>query len=178
MLRTLTKHTILAVSIFAVLAFLVTGSLHAQSIEISPDPSIVNIRPINFPLFISLEQARNFSVYSYISLLLGLAFVLLTTYWVFKIIAAAVNIIQSQGDSGKVAESIKKIQAVFIGIMTLFLFVAGISVVGAIFNLGNFFEWPKKLSICTTGEFYVTKALEMNTSTEREVDAACFSSAN
>lgn len=148
----------------------------AQSIEVSPDPNIINLRPINFPLFISLEQAKNFSVYSYIALALSLAFVLLVTYWIFRIIINAVAIMQSQGDSGKVAEATKKIQAIFIGIATMFIFVAVFSVIGLLFNLGTLFEWPKKLSLCDTGEFYVTKALEMNTATEAEIDLACFGS--
>lgn len=149
-------------------------NVYAQGIEISPDPSIVNIRPITIPLFISFEQARNFSVISYALVALSFVFVGILTYWIFKIIQNAVAIISSEGDAAKVSEATKKIQAIFIGIATLFLFVAAFALVGAFLNLGNFLEWPKKFSICSTGEFYITKALELNTATEEEIDRACF----
>jgi|GEM_PF-4490610 len=134
----------------------------------------VELCPIRFPLFLSLDQAKNFSIYSYVALVVSLIFVFLIMFWIFKIIASAVAIVQSQGDSGKMAESIKNIQAIFIGLTTMFVFLGVFTIIGLFFNLGSIFEWPKKLSICKEGQFYVTKALELNTATEAEVDAACF----
>lgn len=112
------------------------------------DPGGIGLQPIDIPLFLSLEQIDNFSVFSFIGLGLQVLFIGIMLVWVSIVIRSAIKYIQSQGDEGMIAESMKRIRNVLVGIAFTFGVVVVTSLVAAFFGIGNFFDWPKSFSFC------------------------------
>ncbi len=147
--------------------------VQAQSITLNPGTNCDNasdsaecreidgLGEIEIPIFVSFEYIQNFSPFSYIALVLNILFVAVTILWVALVIKAGVDYIRSQGDEGAITGANKQIGSVFASISILFVSFLLIILVGYFLNLGNFFNWPRVLSICDDGTFYITKALEL-----------------
>lgn len=166
------KKALIILTILSSSIILATQPVAAQ-ITVDPDLS-GGLKPITIPTFFSLEEIEHFSVFSYIALGFSLFFIGLTIYWVFLIIRNAVKILQSEGDDGKIKDGTKAIQSIFIGIGIMFGFFVVLFVVGSFFGMGSIFEWPKKLSICSTGKLYITLALENPDASQEALEAVCF----
>jgi hypothetical protein len=125
----------------------------------------LGLQPITLPLFLSPEFIKNFSVFSYLAYLLDFVFIGITLLWVYLIIRAAVQIIQSEGDSSKIEDSKKKFGNVFWSVTFLFGFFIVMNLVGVFLNVGTFLDWPKSFSICQSGfgkgKYYFNYYLEV-----------------
>lgn len=137
-------------------------------------PAQTDLDPIRLPTFFNLNQIKNFSIWSYLSLVFGMVFVLVALLWVALVVRAAIEIINSQGDQGKIKGAQKKISNVLASISFIFIFLVVIVITAGFFGLGNFVEWPKKLSICEDGRLYITVALENPRADEATIEQLCF----
>lgn len=169
-------------TIAAVFTFLFVGlrGVAAQSFQVVDGGSQIGLQPIKLPFFLNPSQISAATPFTYITLALNLVYVGIMLMWVFYIVRSAVQIMQSQGDSKVMETATKKIQNVFAGAASLFLFFAVLSLVGAFFGIGNFFEWPKSFSKCQNGEYYfevVLSSPQIFTETSgANVDSICFGS--
>ena len=90
--------------------------------------------------------------------------------------------LQSKGDEGMIATSQKKITNVFISISILFVFIVAISVVASWLGVGNFWEWPRAFSYCSSDfsrdpnayyfQYYLRRSSEG--ATVEQIDRECF----
>jgi len=173
-MKKLTIFTIL----FTLLHVFVTPVLAAgDSVDISGDK--IGLGVITLPTFISLDIARNFSIYSWVAFAINIIFWVILMIWVVIIIRAAVDIVRSQGNEDMIKGSYKKFGSVFWSITFLIGFVAVLSIVASFFGLGAFWDWPKVFSKCdenvASGEivYYYQRVLETQTTGE-DADNACF----
>lgn len=148
-------------------------SVIAQGLNFTPDDQI-GLQTINIPTFFSLDQIQNFSIFSYIALIVSLVFVVIALIWIFLAIQGAVKIINSQGNQDTIQEGAKIFGNVFWSITFLFGFFVVITIVASFFGLGTFWQWPKNLSTCTDGSFYFVKALELESLDTDQIDRYCF----
>ncbi len=139
----------------------------------------IGLGSFTLPTFISLDIARNFSIFSWIGLAVSIFFFVILMIWVVIIIRAAVDIVRSQGNEDMIKGSYKRFGSVFWSITFLIGFVAVLSIVASFFGLGAFWDWPKVFSQCdknvASGEivYYYQRALETQTTGE-DADNACF----
>lgn len=166
------KATLVVVILFACLG-MITTVVSAQSLDFDL-PAQSDLEPIKIPTFFNLDQIKNFSIWSYLSLIFALVFVVVAMMWVILVLRAALEIINSQGDQGKIKAAQKKVMNVFASIGFIFGFMVVIIIVAGFFGLGNFTEWPKKLSICEDGRLYITVALEQPRADEATIEQICF----
>lgn len=166
------KTTLVVVTVFAFLGMFTTG-LNAQGLDFDL-PTQTDLEPIRIPTFFSLDQIKNFSIWSYLSLLFALVFVVVAMMWVILVLRAALEIIGSDGDQGKIKAAQKKVMNVFASIGFIFGFMVVIIIVAGFFGLGNFTDWPRKLSICEDGRLYITVALEQPRADEATIEQICF----
>lgn len=157
-----------------------SGSGSGNEITLDPGDAL-DIGAINIPIFTSMEFINNFSPFSYVALLLNILFVGITLLWIFLMIKAAVDYMRSNNDEGVMQGANKQISSVFASISLLFFSFVFLIILGGVLGLGNFFDWPRVLSVCDDGSLYVTKALELeaNNSGGEPLDAetiggACF----
>lgn len=144
----------------------------------NPD-AIEGLGSYNIPTFLDISAIKNFSIFSYLSLFLQVVIVFMVVYWIVKVIRAGVGIIQ-KSESG-FEDARKKFTAVFTSIAILFLFIVIISLVAAFLGIGNFFQWPKFLSVCNTKDsngrqqyyFSVFAKNSSKSNAEELTDAAC-----
>lgn len=165
-----TKWLKLGLLIFVVSMFIFPLGVSAQ---VSFQPEVDGLQAIELPTFLSLDEVANFSIFSYIALAISLIFVGVSIFWIALVIRAGVTVIQSQGADG-VQEGYKQLGSVFWSVGFLFGFFVVLILVASFFGLGNFLAWPKYLSICEDGGFYVTKVLESPNASEEQLDNICF----
>jgi len=142
-----------------------------DSLDISGDK--IGLGVITLPTFISLDIARNFSIYSWVAFAINIIFWVILMLWIVIIIRAAIDIVRSQGNEDMIKGSYKKFGSVFWSITFLIGFVAVLSIVASFFGLGAFWDWPKVFSKCENGKYYYQVALETQTTGE-DADNACF----
>jgi hypothetical protein len=160
-------------AIFTLLCFTLVAPVGAQGIDVSAGNDI-GLGTITLPTFLSLPEIQNFSFFSYVALLVSLIFIVLALFWIVLIIRGSINIIYSQGNEDQIGAGYKKFGNVFWSITYLFGFFVILNLVAGFFGLGAFWEWPKRLSICNDSTFYFAKALEVGTTDQEAIDAACF----
>lgn len=148
----------------------------AQSSQTVDD--IEGLKPITLPFFLNASFINAATPLTYLSLFLNIVYVGIAIMWVFYIIRSALQIVQSQGDDKIIQAAYSKIRNVIVGAASLFLFFAILSIVGAFFGIGNFFEWPKSFSRCSNGEYYfevaLTNAASVTEAGGAGVDLICF----
>lgn len=157
-----------------------SASAAASGITI-PDPG-VGLKPITIPTFLSLDQIANFSVLSYFSFLLAIAFLGVMLLWVVLVVRAAIDYLRSQGDEKMIEGSTKRISNVFASVTILFVFIVVITVVANFFGIGNFWEWPKSFSLCNgnlsrdPGAYYFNYFLRRVSegASSEQIDRECF----
>lgn len=145
------------------------------------NPILEGIQPIKIPTFLSLEQVRSFSIFSYVALGMQLLFFGIFMYWIFLVFKAAVGIIKAQGESKPLEEGGRQFGAVFWSITFMIGFFAVLMLTAAFFGFGSILEWPKMFSRCTNdtyGQYYfqvVQRVTSSNLSggTDR-ADSLCF----
>jgi predicted cation transporter len=168
------KHALKLIGLFSMVVLTLGRNVLAQSSQTVDD--IEGLKPITLPFFLNASFINAATPLTYLTLFLNIVYVAIAIMWVFYIIRSAVQIIQSQGDDKIIQEAYKKIRNVLTGAATLFLFFALLSLVGAFFGIGNFFEWPKSFSRCTNGEYYFEVALTYTSAVTdtRGADIICF----
>lgn len=173
----------LMMTILMVVAMLAIFSVPvaAQGIVID-NPADIGLKPITIPTFLSLQQVRNFSLISYISLVLTVICLVIVMIWIVMVIRGALLYLQSKGDEGMIATGQKKITNVFISISILFVFIVVISVVASWLGVGNFWEWPRAFSYCNSDfskdpnayyfQYYLKRSSEG--ATVEQIDRECY----
>lgn len=167
------KITMLTIFMLLLSPFMVA----AQGIDINTGNDI-GFGTIHLPTFLSLEDAKNFSFFSYIALAFNLVFIGIVIFWVVIALRSAITVVNSRGDEGVIKDSNKKLGNVFWSITYLIGFFALVAIVAGLFGLGGFWEWPKRLSVCQDGQLYFAKALELAALDEYFIDDYCFGSSN
>lgn len=145
------------------------------------EPQSVLAGKVSIPTFIDLSTIENFSVVSYVSLAATLVMIGLVFLWVFLIVKAGVNVINSQGDPAALEEAKKRIFGVFASVAILVIFFVVLNVVAVFAGVGNFTQWPKYFSQCNSSKtkYYGYSAdyyfqIRLQVSSDSEADALCF----
>jgi hypothetical protein len=158
----------------------VTARIFPYAILSEADPNYTasgvldGLQPIEFPTFISVEQINNFSIWSWLSIIVSLIFILMIIFWVIILFRAGVSVIQSGGDPAALGKAQRRITNVLMGVAFLVGFFVVINLVAAFIGVGNFTEWPKVFSQCRDGQYYFNKRLSGQYANDAAVDRACF----
>lgn len=72
----------------------------------------------------------------------------LIIFWTVLLLRAAFQALKSEDNSEELGESYKKIKSLFIGLGLSILFPVILTIVGTLFGLGNFYNWPQALEAC------------------------------
>ena len=145
--------------------FIMTSAVTAQSITIDePDTcdgeGCLGLDPIEIPTFLEIGDIQNYSIGSYVAVGFNIIFVALTLLWVFLVVRAGVQVIQSQGSEDALVAARERITGVFMSITFLFGFFALLIVIASFFGLGEFWRWPQYLSFCEDGRIYYAHVID------------------
>lgn len=132
---------------------------------------------IELPTFFNSDQIDNFSLFSYVSLALNLAFIGIVILWGVMAFNAGRKVLGSEGQSTPLEEANEKFKNVFASITILFGFFLILILLTSFLGIGNFFQWPVYLSVCNDGEYYFQKVIR-NADGTGNPDNACFGQAS
>lgn len=134
--------------VFGIVVGLNLSVVHVSAQLTVKDPTDFGLQAIKLPTFLSLDQIQNFSVLSYVAIVIDLLILVMAVVWVSMVIRGAVQVLRSEGNEEEIGKGRTRITRVLMGISAMFVFVVLISVVASFFGVGNFWEWPKAFSTC------------------------------
>ncbi len=130
------------------------------------DP-VIGLQPVSITFFnqIALPGGPYSTVLSWISFGGSIASIGLIVFWIYRLIKASAEALQSEGNEEGLAEAYKKVKSVFIGAALAILFPVGLSVIGFLMGLGPIWSWPAALRSCpgangTDSGFYFQEVLK------------------
>lgn len=123
----------------------------SDDVDITIDDKVTaGIEEIRIPIFTSVIgfNTSTASVFSWIAFVGSLGTVGLIIFWIYLLVRAGINGMQSQGSDEALAEAFKKVKAVLVGAGTSLAFPIILSIVGAFFGIGSIFNWPRAFQLC------------------------------
>lgn len=110
----------------------------------------VGVEEIRIPIFTSVIgfNTSTASVFTWVAFVGSLATIGLVIFWVYLLIRAGIQGIQSQGSEEGLQEAYKKVRGVLVGAGISLAFPLVLSVVGVFFGIGSIFNWPRAFQLC------------------------------
>jgi hypothetical protein len=118
------------------------------------DPIQVSYFPIVGGLGGLFVDMDSYSILSWVSFFGNLAIVAVIILWIVRILLIGVEVIRNGENEEKLQEGVKRIKALFIGIVMGMVFPIGLSIIGSRVGIGNIFQWPIMFSFCREGSQY------------------------
>ena len=149
------KTFLLVISIFVIPSLVQLSAQDRPSSNVNTnfevDDNIApGVEPIYIPIFTSVIgfNTSTASVFSWIAFVGALATIGLVIFWIYLLVRAGIQGIQSQGSEEGLAEAYKKVRAVLVGAALTLAFPLLLSVVGVFFGVGTIFNWPRAFQLC------------------------------
>ena len=110
----------------------------------------IGLEKINIPFFSQplLAGNRYYTFLSWASFLGTIISFAIVAYWIFLILRAAFEALQSGSDSEKLEASFGRVRSAFIGATIALLFPIILTIIGFIFGLGPLWSWPSAFREC------------------------------
>lgn len=85
-----------------------------------------------------------------LSILVSIFFAILIVIWIALSIYAGINIVRGYADQQLKEKGIQTIRNIWLGITSLVVFIAIISIAGSFIGFGNVFQWSDNLAQCNS----------------------------